>query len=111
MYIAFDRIQRWRQSIIDERRKEDEARSVGTKDNPVCAKAAPPRACTAGVRNNGDSVNDSASVYLSDSASVYLSVYPSVCASVYASDSASDSASNSVSVCYELKPARASGDA
>jgi hypothetical protein len=24
---------------------------LGTKDNPVCAKAAPPRACTAGVRN------------------------------------------------------------
>jgi hypothetical protein len=24
---------------------------LGTKDNPVCAKAAPPTACTAGVRN------------------------------------------------------------
>jgi len=27
------------------------AGTLGTKDNPVCAKTAPPRACTAGARN------------------------------------------------------------
>jgi len=46
--------------------RKNEAGLLVTKDNPVCAKAAPPRACTAGVRNTPHrmSPQEMADVYL-----------------------------------------------